>query len=165
MKFIKVKTLLYETFLAQLYIITYFTLPTLCEASHNVGKTTTTVNLGTALARQGKKVLLIDLDPQANLTMCMGQQKPDSLKITIANIFAGLVNKQSPLPKEEYLLQSEGCDIIPSSILLANIEPSIINATARETLLRRFLKQFLGEYDYILIDCLCAAAHKQSNVQ
>jgi len=94
------------------------------------------------------------LDPQANLTMCMGEQKPDALKFTIANIFAGLVNKQSQLQKEEYMIHSEGCDIIPSSILLANIEPSIINATARETLLRRFLKQFLGEYDYILIDCM-----------
>jgi len=105
------------------------------------------------------------LDPQANLTMCFGEQQPDTLPITIANIFAGLINKQPALEPETYLLHVEGCDIIPSSILLANIEPSIINATSRETLLRRFLKQFLGIYDYILIDCLCAAAHKQSNVQ
>jgi len=94
------------------------------------------------------------LDPQANLTMCFGEQQPDTLPITIANIFAGLINKQPALEPEEYLLQVEGCDIIPSSILLANIEPSIINATARETLLRRFLKQFVGVYDYILIDCM-----------
>jgi len=119
-----------------------------------VGKTTTTVNLGTALARQGKKVLLIDLDPQANLTMCMGIQKPDTLSITIANIFAELINKQQTLQPKDYMLNVEGCDIVPSSILLANIEPSIINATSRETLLRRFLKQFVGIYDYILIDCM-----------
>jgi len=94
------------------------------------------------------------LDPQANLTMCMGVQKPDTLPITIANIFAELINKQHTLKTEDYMLHVEGCDIVPSSILLANIEPSIINATARETLLRRFLKQFVGAYDYILIDCM-----------
>lgn len=119
-----------------------------------VGKTTTTVNLASSLARQGKRVLVCDLDPQANTTMCMGFQNPDELKITIAGIFSEYIEDKITLSKEQYILQSEGCDLIPSSIELAGIEPSLVNALSREKLLKYFLKQFQNEYDYILIDCM-----------
>jgi chromosome partitioning protein len=119
-----------------------------------VGKTTTAVNLGTSLARQGKKVLLVDLDPQANLTMCMGFQTPDDLTITITNIFDEYINDKVTLQKQDYLLHAENCDIIPSSIELAGIEPSLVNALSRESILKSFLSHFQSEYDYIIIDCM-----------
>jgi len=97
-----------------------------------VGKTTTTHNLGNSLARQGKKVIMIDLDPQSNLTMCMGFQNPDELPCTMAHIIKGLIDEDFTLQKEEYILTAEGCDLIPSSIQLSGIEPSLINAMSRE---------------------------------
>jgi chromosome partitioning protein len=119
-----------------------------------VGKTTTAVNLGTSLARQGKKVLLVDLDPQANLTMCMGHQNPDQLPCTISNIFMEHIEDNFTLTPSDYLISVEGCDLIPSSIQLAGIEPSIINAMSRESILKSFLEQFKNEYDYIIVDCM-----------
>ena len=119
-----------------------------------VGKTTTTVNLATSLARQGKKVLIVDLDPQANTTMCMGFQNPDELQITIASIFSEHIEDKITLSKEQYIEKAEGCDLIPSSIELAGIEPSLVNALSREKLLKYFLEQFKNVYDYILIDCM-----------
>jgi len=119
-----------------------------------VGKTTTTHNLGTSLARHGKKVLMIDLDPQSNLTMCMGFQNPDELPCTMAHIIKGLIDEDFTLQKEEYILTAEGCDLIPSSIQLSGIEPSLINAMSRENILRNFLEPFRSEYDYILVDCM-----------
>ncbi len=119
-----------------------------------VGKTTTTLNLGTSLARHGKKVLLVDLDSQSNLTMCMGYQNTDEIKTTIANVFSEFIEDKITLTKEEVILKVEGCDLIPSSIELAGIEPSLVNALSREKLLKYFLLQFKNDYDYILIDCM-----------
>ena len=119
-----------------------------------VGKTTTAINLGTSLARNGKKVLIVDLDPQANTTMCMGFQNPDELPITITNVYEEYINDAVTLSKEDYILQNEGCDLIPSSIQLAGIEPSLINAMSRENILKSILQEYKNEYDYILIDCM-----------
>jgi chromosome partitioning protein len=117
------------------------------------GKSTTTHNLGTNLARQGKKVLVADLDSQANLTMCMGYDRPDELSCTMAHIFKCLIDDTFAFQKENYILHAEGCDLIPSSIQLSGIEPSLANAMSRENLLKQLLFSFKDEYDYILVDC------------
>lgn len=118
-----------------------------------VGKSTTVHNLGTNLARQGKKVLIVDLDAQANLTMCMGHNQPDNLFCTMAHIFKGLIDETFAFQNEDYILRAEGCDLIPSSIQLSGIEPSLANAMSRENLLKRLLYPLKSEYDYILVDC------------
>lgn len=118
------------------------------------GKTTTSVNLGTSLARQGKKVLLVDMDPQSNLTMCMGFQNPDELQFTITNIYDEYIKDKVTLQKKDYILHKEGCDIIPSSIQLAGIEPSLVNAMSRENILKSFLSNIQNEYDFIIADCM-----------
>ena len=119
-----------------------------------VGKTTTTVNLATSLARKGKRVIIVDLDPQANTTMCLGYQNPDELSTTIANIYTEYIEDKITLTKEDIILKAEGCDLIPSSLELAGIEPSLVNALSREKLLKYYLHQFQNDYDYILIDCM-----------
>jgi chromosome partitioning protein len=118
-----------------------------------VGKTTTVHNLGTNLARQGKKVLIVDLDAQSNLTMCMGYNQPENLPCTMAHIFHHLIDETLSFQKEDFILHAEGCDLIPSSIQLSGIEPSLTNAMSRENLLKRFLSQFKDEYEIILLDC------------
>ncbi len=118
-----------------------------------VGKSTTVHNLGTNLARQGKKVLIVDLDAQSNLTMCMGYKQPENLPCTMAHIFHGLMDETFSFQKEDFILHAEGCDLIPSSIQLSGIEPSLANAMSRENLLKRLLSQFKDEYQTILIDC------------
>ena len=118
-----------------------------------VGKSTSAHNLGTNLARLGKKVLLVDNDPQSNLTMCMGYHQPDELPCTMAHLMKGIIDETFTFQKEDYILHNEDCDLIPSSIQLAAIEPSLANAMSRENLLKKLLHQFKGEYDYILIDC------------
>lgn len=118
-----------------------------------VGKTTTAHNLGTNLARQGKKVLLVDFDPQSNLTMCMGYHQPENLSCTIAHIIKGLIDETFAFQKEDYILHAENCDLIPSSIQLSGIEPSLASAMSRENLLKKLLSSIKDAYEYILIDC------------
>lgn len=117
------------------------------------GKSATAHNLGINLARQGKKVLITDLDPQANLTMCMGYDQPDNLPCTMAHLLKSLIDDSFSFQREEYILHAEGCDLIPSSIQLSGIEPSLVNAMSREVLLKRLLSPIKDEYDYILLDC------------
>jgi chromosome partitioning protein len=132
----------------------YFTLPTLCEASHNVGKTTTALNMGMGLARQGKKVLLIDLDPQSNLTMCMGYQQPEIINYTIADIMTMIIEDQQVNINEGILTHPEGAYLMPSNIQLSGMEATLVNTMSRENILRTYINEVKSSYDYIIIDCM-----------
>jgi chromosome partitioning protein len=119
-----------------------------------VGKTTTTSNLGIGLAKQGKKVLLIDADAQGSLTVSLGIQEPDRLEITLATIMASIINDEKIKPEYGILRHEEGVDFMPGNIELSGLETSLVNVMSRETVLRIYIEQQKDRYDYILIDCM-----------
>lgn len=107
------------------------------------GKTTTTVNLGCALAKKGKKVLLVDLDAQGNLSYSLGVLE---IEKSIGQVLLGEMNFK------DILISREGLDIAPAEIDLADVEINIAGELARESILKKILEKETG-YDYILIDC------------
>lgn len=118
-----------------------------------VGKTTTTISIGKAMEMAGKKVLLVDLDPQANLTMCMGYEFPEEIPITLATMFkAQIVGRLSEVP-EDYVLSANGMDFLPTSIELSELDYLLMTAMNREYILKRILERYKEAYDYVLIDC------------
>lgn len=118
-----------------------------------VGKTTTTANLGVALAQKGDRVLLVDLDPQSNLTSLFGYD-PDSLELTVGDCMQAAMDGKVYIPFEAAVLHhADGVDILPSNIVLAGYETSMINAIGRESILKNTLEYIEGSYDRILIDC------------
>lgn len=119
-----------------------------------VGKTTTTSNLGIGLARQGKKVLLIDADAQGSLTASLGIREPDRLEITLATIMGNIINDEEIRSDCGILSHDEGVDFIPGNIELSGLETSLINVMSRETVLRTYIELQRDNYDYILIDCM-----------
>ena len=119
-----------------------------------VGKTTTTSNLGIGLAKQGKKVLLIDADAQGSLTASLGIREPDRLEITLATIMASIINDEEINPEYGILRHEEGVDFMPGNIELSGLETSLVNVMSRETVLRTYIEQQKERYDYILIDCM-----------
>ena len=118
------------------------------------GKTTTCENLGIGLANEGKKVLLVDTDPQGNLTIALGNPRPDDLPVTLTDLMAKIIQDQPPLPKEGILSHEEGVDLVPANITLSGLEVSLVNAMSRETILKQYLETVKGQYDYILLDCM-----------
>ena len=119
-----------------------------------VGKTTTTFSLGVALAKQGKKVLLIDADPQGDLTTCLGYYDQDNIKNTIGSLMANTIYDNEVNPNEAILHHKEGIDLIPSNLDLSAIELSLVNAMSREFTLKNSISSIKDKYDYILIDCM-----------
>ena len=118
-----------------------------------VGKTSTTVNLGAGLVRQGYDVLLIDLDSQANLTMALGYQNPDDMDYTISDVLHKAVKEEDIDPMEGILTTAEGIDLMPANVQLSGLEISLINEYGREVVLKQYIDEVRLNYDYILIDC------------
>lgn len=118
-----------------------------------VAKTTTAVNLAAALVMQGEKVLCIDLDPQANLTMSLGWQHPDELPYTIADVIDKAIAEKTIDPSEGIIKHSEGIDLMPSSIQLSGYETLLINEYGRENMLHQYVEAVRPFYNHILIDC------------
>jgi chromosome partitioning protein len=117
-------------------------------------KTTTVENRGIGLAREGKKVLLVDTDPQGSLTISLGYPRPDELEITLFDLLNKTINEDSVSAGEGILHQAEGIDLIPANISLAGLEVALVNTMNRERILKQFLEPVKGNYDYVLLDCM-----------
>jgi len=118
-----------------------------------VGKTASTESLGVGLVLQGKKVLLIDFDPQASLTDSLGFKKPDDFFPTVSDMMEKIINETPTAQGEGILHHAEGVDLLPANIELSGMEVTLVNTMSRETVLRAYINEIKQSYDYILIDC------------
>lgn len=120
-----------------------------------VGKTTTTFNLGVGLARAVKKVLLIDCDPQGDLTICCGYPDNDEIDVTVSTIMERIMSDDNDIsPDEGIIHQAEGVDLLPANIELSDLELRLVSAVCRERVLSTYIEKVKDRYDYVLIDCM-----------
>ena len=127
---------------------------TVSNQKGGTAKTTSSVNLGIGLASAGKKVLLIDTDPQGSLSISLGYPEPDALEKTLATLMMNIVNDEEFCLEDVMLHHEEGVDIIPSNIELSAIEVSLVNVMSRELILKQLVERVKDAYDYIVIDCM-----------
>lgn len=126
----------------------------LCNQKGGCGKSMSSVSLGIGLAREGKKVLLVDVDAQGSMTASLGYQHPDRMEVTLATIL-GAVITDSPLPDGGGILHhGEGVDLLPANIELSGLEVTLVNIMSRETILRQYLQTVSEAYDAIILDCM-----------
>lgn len=113
-----------------------------------VAKTTSTVNLGVGLAQKGKRVLLVDADPQASLTVSLGIKQPDELQVSLSTVMQAVI-EDKPLPQDYGIIHpGEGVDLLPANIELSSLEVSLFNTMSREYVLRSTLEDVKKNYDY-----------------
>lgn len=119
-----------------------------------VGKTTTAFSLGVALANNDKKVLVVDADPQANLTTYMGFYDEDNIDVTISTLIERFIDDQDIKPEQAILHHQENIDLIPSNLNLSMTESNLLHAMNREHAMKNCLSELKNQYDYIIIDCM-----------
>lgn len=117
-----------------------------------VGKTTTTLNLAHSLQMMGKRVLAVDFDSQANLTICYGVEDTNGLEYTIAHLMMAQIEDQVPEDLDEYIKTRDGVDFIPASIYLSVVEAKLRTEMGAERMLTDVLKCVRDRYDYVLVD-------------
>lgn len=119
-----------------------------------VGKTTTCANLGIGLAQEGKRVLLIDSDPQGSLSISLGYHQPDTLETTLSDVMSSILMDKQIQPDLGILSHAEGVSLMPANIELSGMEVALVNAMSRETVMKQYLNMVKHKYDYVLIDCM-----------
>lgn len=118
-----------------------------------VGKSTSVYCIGAGLAQNGKKVLLVDVDPQGDLTKMLGLRKPHELPLTLGNVMNDVVAGVENAGHPEIMHHREGFDFIPGNRMLSAVEVGLVNAMSRETVLKRYMDEVKKPYDYVLLDC------------
>ena len=118
-----------------------------------VGKTTTTENVAIGLVRQGLDVLIVDFDPQGDLTSCLGWKNNDALEHSVSSMLDDYINDNDINYDALILHHEEDVDLIPANIELAGLEVSLVNCMNREKMLKQVLEGAKHEYDFILLDC------------
>lgn len=129
------------------------TIYAVCNQKGGVGKTVTAVNLGIGLAREGKRVLLVDVDAQGSLTASLGYQHPDQIEVTLATIMGRIITDEPLPPGTGIIHNEEGVDLLPANIELSGLEVTLVNTMSRETILRDYLKTVCNDYDVVILDC------------
>ena len=125
----------------------------ICNQKGGTAKTTTCLNLGAGLARNGKKVLLVDADPQSDLTTSLGIEA-DAQEKSLGRLMYLLTEDYKPIVRDTVIHHDEGMDLLPSNLELSSMETRLVNAMSREKVLHNLLKDVRKDYDYILIDCM-----------
>ena len=117
------------------------------------GKSTTVLNMGVGLVRKGKRVLLIDADPQGSLSISLGIKRPDDLDVSLATILTNVMQDKDFDDDLGLIRSDEGVDLMPCNIELSGVETTMFNVMSREYVMKEYVDRLRKNYDYILIDC------------